>query len=338
MNKTYKDIIQNGDVIKYDISQHDKHFNSLIDNKIRYIENGISTPMNPKEVHLTKDTFLFVGTQANTFRGHEYVDMGLPSGTKWATCNVGASSPEEFGTPYAWGEVFDKSIFTPESSVFYNFPATGLSPSNNISPAVPVSFGFSGRYLMDVALEKWHIEYYDKNSVDYEFNFPIGDDPQAYKVPDGFDGTYFTNPIMGNNLYYLFAPSPIHTWRTPRLDDFIELLSNCTLSRSDGYIMFTSNINNNVLKFPPTTPFFENFPLQSLPIAGCYYTSHESDEISTSAYGISQFPDTSNYKSSIDQCGIGIVLDGMYGDTNPNYVILNVPKYYGMYIRPVVSI
>ena len=36
--------------------------------------------------------------------GHEYVDLGLPSGIKWATCNVGANSPEEYGDGYAWGE------------------------------------------------------------------------------------------------------------------------------------------------------------------------------------------------------------------------------------------
>ena len=30
--------------------------------------------------------------------GHEYVDLGLPSGTLWATCNVGASKPEEYGS------------------------------------------------------------------------------------------------------------------------------------------------------------------------------------------------------------------------------------------------
>lgn len=35
---------------------------------------------------------------------HEYVDLGLPSGTLWATCNVGASKPEEFGDYFAWGE------------------------------------------------------------------------------------------------------------------------------------------------------------------------------------------------------------------------------------------
>ena len=36
--------------------------------------------------------------------GYEYVDLGLPSGLKWATCNVGASSPEEYGLYFAWGE------------------------------------------------------------------------------------------------------------------------------------------------------------------------------------------------------------------------------------------
>lgn len=36
--------------------------------------------------------------------GHEYVDLGLPSGLLWATCNVGANSPEEYGDYFAWGE------------------------------------------------------------------------------------------------------------------------------------------------------------------------------------------------------------------------------------------
>lgn len=34
----------------------------------------------------------------------EYVDLDLPSGTLWATCNVGASSPEDYGDYFAWGE------------------------------------------------------------------------------------------------------------------------------------------------------------------------------------------------------------------------------------------
>ena len=38
------------------------------------------------------------------YNGYEYVDLGLPSGLKWATCNVGATSPEQAGLYFAWGE------------------------------------------------------------------------------------------------------------------------------------------------------------------------------------------------------------------------------------------
>jgi len=43
--------------------------------------------------------------------GHEYVDLSLPSGTLWATCNVGASKPEDYGNYYAWGETSSKSTY-----------------------------------------------------------------------------------------------------------------------------------------------------------------------------------------------------------------------------------
>ena len=36
--------------------------------------------------------------------GHEYIDLGLPSGTRWATCNVGAMVPEDYGDYFEWGE------------------------------------------------------------------------------------------------------------------------------------------------------------------------------------------------------------------------------------------
>ena len=41
-----------------------------------------------------------------------YVDLGLPSGLKWATCNVGASKPEEYGEYFAWGETTPKSYYS----------------------------------------------------------------------------------------------------------------------------------------------------------------------------------------------------------------------------------
>lgn len=41
---------------------------------------------------------------ADPYNGHEYVDLGLPSGLKWATMNVGATKPEDYGDYFAWGE------------------------------------------------------------------------------------------------------------------------------------------------------------------------------------------------------------------------------------------
>lgn len=42
---------------------------------------------------------------------HEYVDLGLPSGTLWAACNIGARAPEEFGDYFAWGETAPKDDY-----------------------------------------------------------------------------------------------------------------------------------------------------------------------------------------------------------------------------------
>ena len=42
--------------------------------------------------------------EIDPYNGHAYVDLGLPSGLKWATCNVGATKPEEYGDYFAWGD------------------------------------------------------------------------------------------------------------------------------------------------------------------------------------------------------------------------------------------
>ena len=74
-----------------------------------------------------------------TINGHKFVDLGLPSGLKWAACNVGASSPEEYGDYYAWGEVKTKSEYTEENSKTYE---------KSIND-------FSGDPTYDVARKKW---------------------------------------------------------------------------------------------------------------------------------------------------------------------------------------
>ena len=57
--------------------------------------------------------------QTNVIDGHEYVDMGLPSGTLWATCNIGAESSTDFGDYFAWGETEPKEEYTNENYKFF---------------------------------------------------------------------------------------------------------------------------------------------------------------------------------------------------------------------------
>lgn len=68
-----------------------------------------------------------------TLNGHEWVDLGLPSGTRWATCNVGASSPEGYGTYFAWGETFNKAMYDWDTYIYYNGSSfTKYNDSDNL--------------------------------------------------------------------------------------------------------------------------------------------------------------------------------------------------------------
>ena len=48
------------------------------------------------------------------------IDLGLPSGTKWACCNIGANSPSECGDYFAWGETSPKTYFTKTNYKWYS--------------------------------------------------------------------------------------------------------------------------------------------------------------------------------------------------------------------------
>ncbi|MBQ1731280.1 MAG: hypothetical protein II037_03630, partial [Bacteroidales bacterium] len=68
-----------------------------------------------------------------TLNGHDWVDLGLPSGTRWATCNVGASSPEGYGTYFAWGETFNKAMYDWDTYIYYNGSSfTKYNDSDNL--------------------------------------------------------------------------------------------------------------------------------------------------------------------------------------------------------------
>lgn len=75
----------------------------------------------------------------SSIAGHKFVDLGLPSGLKWAAYNVGAESPEEYGDYFAWGEIQPKDAYTEE----------------NCSSLYLYAEDISGHMYLDAARAKW---------------------------------------------------------------------------------------------------------------------------------------------------------------------------------------
>ena len=123
--------------------------------------------------------------------GYEYVDLGLPSGLKWATCNIGANNPEETGDFYAWGDV--EVYYTGKVYKFYK-EEKGLD-----------SDGFEYVY-------KGYTKYITKDKADQY----------------GFKGLYDNKARldMEDDVAYIKLGG---TWRMPGMGDFKELLdtTNC---------------------------------------------------------------------------------------------------------------
>jgi len=66
-----------------------------------------------QEVTLTENLSLYAQWDSlkGDLNGHEWIDIGLPSGLLWATCNLGADAPEASGDYYAWGETETKAKY-----------------------------------------------------------------------------------------------------------------------------------------------------------------------------------------------------------------------------------
>ena len=82
---------------------------------------------------------------SNMANGHEYVDLGLPSGLKWATCNVGANKPEDYGDYFAWGELKPKQEYTNQTYEYYR----------SINRQMVFLGEISGNTQYDTARVKW---------------------------------------------------------------------------------------------------------------------------------------------------------------------------------------
>ena len=93
--------------------------------------------------------------RSGSVNGHDYVDLGLGSGTLWATCNVGATSPEKYGNYYAWGETSTKSNYSWSTYKYCNGSSTTMTKYCNSSSYGTVDNKTTLEPSDDVARASW---------------------------------------------------------------------------------------------------------------------------------------------------------------------------------------
>ena len=111
---------------------------NLTENTIYYVR---AYATNEKGTSYGEEKSFATLSTTGTINGYDWVDLGLPSGLKWATCNVGASSPEDYGNYYAWGETTTKSNYSSSNSATYVLTISQLQSqgyidgSGNLTPS-----------------------------------------------------------------------------------------------------------------------------------------------------------------------------------------------------------
>ena len=133
---------------------------------------------------------------------HEYVDLGLPSGTLWATCNVGANSPEECGFYFAWGETEPKDSYSWSNYKYcyqiehaltkycYNAQYGLNSFTDNLMTLVPAD---------DAATANWGSDWRTPTYADFEELWNNTD--VKWTIQNGMCGVLRTAP-NGNTLFF----------------------------------------------------------------------------------------------------------------------------------------
>ena len=141
---------------------------------------------------------------SGTLNGHDYVDLGLPSGTLWATCNVGADTPEGYGDYFAWGETEPKEVYTLETYKYCNGGSRQLTKY-----CTDASYGFEGftdglRVLQlsdDAAAANWG-DGWSMPTLE-QWNELIDNTTNLWKTINGKAGRLFT----GSNGNSIFIPA-----------------------------------------------------------------------------------------------------------------------------------
>ena len=122
--------------------------------------------------------------------GHPWVDLGLPSGTKWATYNVGSDQIYGVGTRVAWGEIATKMTFSPSTYLLNNVDL----PS------------YTGNPQYDLATAKWGEGWYTPTKQQWDELIEYCD--WDYVMINGINGVLFTSRKTYNTI---FLPSTGYT-------------------------------------------------------------------------------------------------------------------------------
>lgn len=111
------------------------------------------------------------------------VDLGLPSGTKWAAYNVGANKPEQWGEFFAWGEVKTKEVFLPSNCASYEKDLGDIS----------------GKPEYDVAKASWGGDWRMPRLEDFEELVTYCD--RSWTAVNGVSGYKMVSRINGNHIF-----------------------------------------------------------------------------------------------------------------------------------------
>ena len=135
---------------------------------------------------------------------YEFVDLGLPSGTKWATTNVGASKPEEFGLYFAWGEtegysgITDTKKFNWDDYKLCGGSSSTLTKYNNKSSYGTVDNLTVLEQVDDAAYQSDNI---CRMPTSGECQELIDNTTSTWETLNGVNGRRFTSKTNGNSIF-----------------------------------------------------------------------------------------------------------------------------------------
>lgn len=136
--------------------------------------------------------------------GHEAVDLGLPSGLLWATCNIGTSIPENIGSYFAWGETQTKTSYTEDNYKYNNASHAGRTKYTTGSYNETIDNKTKLDASDDVAKVKWGGKWHMPSRQDYDELFENTEKSYKKDQNGNYIGYLFTSK-NGNTIFFPYT-------------------------------------------------------------------------------------------------------------------------------------